>query len=74
MLIIACMLLLSDQRINEIKFWDKEVDDKLDDFKKETDALATYDDRLDKAVEAIRDPLSIAQQCLLYRCVYISLI
>jgi tektin-1 len=56
-----------DQRINEIKFWDKEVDDKLDDFKQETDALVAYEARLDRAIEACREPLHIAQQCLLAR-------
>jgi len=56
-----------DQRITDIKYWDTEVDDKLNGLKQETDALQGYEGRLDKALEACREPLSIVQQCLLNR-------
>ena len=56
-----------DQRIDDIKYWQKEVDDKLDGNKKETDSLKAFKARIDKAIEACREPLHIAQQCLANR-------
>ena len=59
----------ADQRIDDIKFWEKEVDDKLDGIKKEIDALAAFQARIDKAIESCKEPLHIAQQCLANRYV-----
>ncbi len=36
----------ADQRIDDIKFWEKEVDDKLDGIKTETDALQAFQVRV----------------------------
>ena len=57
----------TDQRIDDIKFWQKEVDDKLDGIKKEIDALGAFQARIDKAIESCKEPLHIAQQCLANR-------
>lgn len=56
-----------DQRLDDIKYWEKEVDDKLDGIKNEIDALAAYEVRIAKAIEACKEPLHIAQQCLISR-------
>lgn len=56
-----------DQRINDIKYWNKEVDDKLDAIKTETDSLLAFKTRVDKAIDSCREPLHIAQQCLINR-------
>ncbi|XP_020820393.1 tektin-1 isoform X2 [Phascolarctos cinereus] len=56
-----------EQRLDEIKFWKKELDDKLDQLVKETEVLFTFKTRLEKALENCREPLYIAQKCLVYR-------
>jgi len=56
-----------DQRINDIKYWQKEVDDKLDSIKVETDNLLAFKTRIEKAIESCKEPLHIAQQCLVNR-------
>jgi len=56
-----------DQRLDDIKYWEKEVNDKLDGIKNEIDALAAYEARIAKAIEACKEPLHIAQQCLINR-------
>jgi len=56
-----------DQRIDDIKYWEKEVDDKLDGIKTETDSLNAFKNRVEKAIEACKEPLHIAQQCLVNR-------
>lgn len=56
-----------DQRINDIKYWQKEVDDKLDSIKVETDNLLAFKTRIEKAIESCKEPLHIAQQCLINR-------
>ncbi|XP_064651656.1 tektin-1-like [Lineus longissimus] len=53
-----------EQRIDDIKFWKQELDDKLDDITTETDNLLAYKVRLEKALEACLEPLHIAQECL----------
>lgn len=60
-------LFFSDQRLTDIKYWEKEVDDKLDAIKIETDNLLAFRTRVEKAIEACREPLHIAQQCLVNR-------
>jgi len=56
-----------DQRLFDIEYWNKEVDDKLDAIKVETDNLLAFKTRVDKAIEACKEPLHIAQQCLANR-------
>jgi tektin-1 len=56
-----------DQRLDDIKYWEKELNDKLDGLKKELDALIAYRNRIEKAIEAVKEPLHIAQQCLMNR-------
>ena len=57
----------SDQRLDDVRFWEKEVDDKLAAVKAETDALDMYRNRLNAAIEAYQEPLRIAQLCLANR-------
>ena len=59
----------SDQRLDDVRFWEKEVDDKLSALKQETDALDMFRNRLQAAVEAYEEPLRIAQLCLANRLV-----
>ena len=59
----------SDQRLDDVRFWEKEVDDKLSALKQETDALDMFRNRLQAAVEAYEEPLRIAQLCLANRFV-----
>ncbi len=61
---------IPDQRIDDIKYWEKEVDDKLDGIKTETDNLLTFRTRIEKAIESCKEPLHIAQQCLINRSVH----
>jgi len=56
-----------DQRLFDIEYWQKEVDDKLDAIKVETDNLLAFKTRIDKAIESCKEPLHIAQQCLANR-------
>ena len=60
-----------DQRLTDVKYWNSEVDDKLDDIKKEIDALVTFRSRVEKAIEGCKEPLYIAQQCLLNRSAHV---
>ena len=61
--------LSTDQRLDDIKYWQKEVDDKLDGLKVEIDNLNAFKTRVEKAIEACKEPLHIAQQCLVNRSV-----
>ncbi|KAM4795393.1 tektin-1 [Rhinophrynus dorsalis] len=56
-----------EQRLEEIQFWKKELDNKLEDTVSEIEQLLAYKIRLEKALESCKEPLSIAQQCLLER-------
>lgn len=56
-----------EQRLDEIKFWKKELDDKLDQLLKETEALFTFKTRLEKAIEKYQEPLYIIHKCIEYR-------
>jgi tektin-1 len=53
--------------LKEIEYWQKEVDDKLDGIKVETENLAAFHTRIEKAIEACKEPLHIAQECLANR-------
>ncbi|XP_068939333.1 tektin-1 [Petaurus breviceps papuanus] len=56
-----------EQRLDEVKFWKKELGDKLDQLVKETEVLFTFKMRLEKALESCQEPLRISQKCLGYR-------
>ncbi|XP_062448323.1 tektin-1 [Rhea pennata] len=56
-----------EQRLDEIKFWKQELVDKLEQIVNETEVLLTFKTRLEKALESCKEPLVIAQQCLLNR-------
>ncbi|XP_034276972.1 tektin-1 isoform X3 [Pantherophis guttatus] len=56
-----------EQRIEEIKFWRQQLDDKLDQIVKETEVLVSFKTRLEKALEGCKEPLFTAQECLLNR-------
>ncbi|NXY35318.1 TEKT1 protein, partial [Pomatorhinus ruficollis] len=56
-----------EQRREEIKFWKEELDNKLEQIVHETETLLTFKNRLERALEGCKEPLAIAQKCLLYR-------
>ncbi|NWI47427.1 TEKT1 protein, partial [Picathartes gymnocephalus] len=56
-----------EQRREEIKFWKQELDNKLEQIVHETEVLLTFKNRLERALEGCKEPLVIAQKCLLYR-------
>ncbi|NWZ85243.1 TEKT1 protein, partial [Poecile atricapillus] len=56
-----------EQRREEIKFWKQELDTKLEQIVHETEILLTFKNRLERALEGCKEPLVIAQKCLLYR-------
>ncbi|KFO90884.1 Tektin-1, partial [Buceros rhinoceros silvestris] len=56
-----------EQRQEEIKFWKQELDNKLEQIVHETEVLLTFKTRLEKSLESCKEPLAIAQKCLLNR-------
>ncbi|KAM5273055.1 tektin-1 [Ctenodactylus gundi] len=56
-----------EQRLEEVKFWKKELDDKLEQLVKETEDLLICKTRLEKALESFKEPLHITEMCLAYR-------
>ncbi|XP_060060885.1 tektin-1 [Erinaceus europaeus] len=56
-----------EQRLEEVRFWKKELDDKLEQLVNETEDLLLYQIRLSKALESYKEPLHITQKCLEYR-------
>ncbi|KAL1778643.1 tektin-1 [Sigmodon hispidus] len=56
-----------EQRLEEVKFWKKELDDKLEQLVHQTDDLLIYKIRLEKALESFKEPLHITERCLAYR-------
>uniref|UniRef100_A0A8C3KL16 Tektin n=1 Tax=Calidris pygmaea TaxID=425635 RepID=A0A8C3KL16_9CHAR len=56
-----------EQRQEEIKFWKQELDNKLEQIFHETEVLLTFKTRLEKSLESCKEPLDIAQKCLLNR-------
>ncbi|NXL45304.1 TEKT1 protein, partial [Podilymbus podiceps] len=56
-----------EQRREEIKFWKQELDNKLEQLVHETEVLLTFKTRVQKSLESCREPLIIAQKCLLNR-------
>ena len=64
-----CVVVKPDQRLDDVRYWEKEVDEKLAALKGETEALDMYRNRLNLAIEAYEEPLRIAQLCLVNRSV-----
>ncbi|NXG63560.1 TEKT1 protein, partial [Hemiprocne comata] len=56
-----------EQRQEEIKFWKQELDNKLEQIVHETEVLLSFKTRLEKSLESCKEPLIIAQKCLLNR-------
>lgn len=56
-----------EQRLEEVRFWKKELDDKLEQLVHETEDLLSYKIRLEKALESFKEPLRITERCLAYR-------
>ncbi|KAK2488566.1 hypothetical protein MC885_011992 [Smutsia gigantea] len=56
-----------EQRLEEVRFWKKELDDKLEQLIYATEDLLTYRTRLENALESFKEPLRITQLCLEYR-------
>ncbi|KAM7068870.1 tektin-1 isoform 2-T4 [Molossus nigricans] len=56
-----------EQRLEEVRFWKKELDDKLEQLVYVTEDLLTYQIRLQKALESLKELLHITQTCLEYR-------
>ncbi|XP_055957586.1 tektin-1-like isoform X2 [Patella vulgata] len=55
------------QRLDDIRYWKKELDDKLEGITTEVDNLLAFQNRVEKALEATDEPLHIAQRCLANR-------
>ncbi|KFM06891.1 Tektin-1, partial [Aptenodytes forsteri] len=56
-----------EQRQEEVKFWKQELENKLEQIVHETEVLLTFKIRLEKSLESCKEPLVIAQKCLLNR-------
>jgi len=56
-----------EQRLTDIRYWKKELDDKLEGLVKEIDNLEAFRKRVDKALQATDEPLHIARMCLANR-------
>ncbi|KAK3611711.1 hypothetical protein CHS0354_034380 [Potamilus streckersoni] len=55
------------QRLDDIHYWKKELEDKLSDITVEIDNLQAFKTRVEKALESTNEPLHIAKQCLMNR-------
>lgn len=69
-LYIVILTLISEQRLDDIRYWKTELDDKLAAITTEIDNLLAFKTRVEKALEATNEPLYIAKQCLMNRCVF----
>jgi tektin-1 len=57
-----------DQRVNDLKYWEDEIDQKQKQIADEIDKLIVYINRMEKAIESgTQEPLHLTQTCLLYR-------
>lgn len=56
-----------EQRLEEVRFWKKELADKLEELVCTTEELLAYRTRLENALESLKEPLHITQMCLEYR-------
>lgn len=55
------------QRLDDIKYWKEELDNKLEGITTEIDNLLAFKTRVEKALESTVEPLHIARQCLVNR-------
>lgn len=55
------------QRLDDIRYWKDELDDKLAGITTEIDNLLAFKTRIEKALESTHEPLHIARQCLVNR-------
>jgi len=55
------------QRLDDIRYWKKELDDKLQGLTNEIENLEAFKQRVNKALQATEEPLHIARQCLANR-------
>ncbi|XP_055983854.1 tektin-1 isoform X3 [Sorex fumeus] len=56
-----------EQRLEELRFWKKELEDKLEQLSYETEDLLSYQIRLEKALESLKEPMHINHKCMEYR-------
>lgn len=56
-----------EQRLEEVRFWKKELADKLEELVCTTEDLLAHRTRLENALESLKEPLHITQMCLEYR-------
>ncbi|XP_072163428.1 tektin-1-like [Diadema setosum] len=56
-----------EQRLDDVTYWKDELEKKLKDTKDEIEMLLAYKTRLQNALEACIEPLSIVNQCLNFR-------
>ena len=56
-----------EQRLDDIRYWKKELDEKLSAITSEIDSLLSFKSRLEKTLQSIEEPFHIAQQCLANR-------
>ncbi|KAJ8280774.1 hypothetical protein GJAV_G00058830 [Gymnothorax javanicus] len=53
-----------EQRLQVVRFWKQELNQKLGEMCEEVEVLTTFKTRLEKALENCSDPLKIIMQCL----------
>ncbi|XP_004605011.2 tektin-1 isoform X1 [Sorex araneus] len=56
-----------EQRLEELRFWKKELENKLEQLSYETEDLLSYQIRLEKALESLKEPMHINHMCMEYR-------
>ncbi len=60
--------------MEDLKYWDGELQKKIAELSDETDALVAYRNRVARAIESNDDVLHINSQCLLNRFSFSSII
>ncbi len=57
----------SEQRIQDIKFWRQELDQKFEEMVQEIETLIIYKSRVERALESCFEPFQVTLQCLTER-------
>jgi alkyl sulfatase BDS1-like metallo-beta-lactamase superfamily hydrolase len=57
----------AEQRIEQTKHWESELNITLEENKNETTSMVEMRKRIDKMIEMLREYLHIAQQCIAHR-------
>ncbi len=57
----------SEQRIQDIKFWRQELDQKFEEMVQEIETLIIYKSRVERALESCSEPFQVTLQCLTER-------